>query len=84
MPHIKTEKMRRQFIFATHDANIPVLGDAELIIGLNAVGGAGDGHVELRTDHIGSIDTPSVAEMIKDVLEGGEEAFTTRSLKYGF
>lgn len=30
VPQIKREKRRRQFVFATHNANIPVLGDAEL------------------------------------------------------
>ena len=28
------EKHKRQFIFSSHNANIPVLGDAELIVGL--------------------------------------------------
>ena len=31
VPQIKSEKRRRQFVFATHNANLPVLGDAELI-----------------------------------------------------
>jgi hypothetical protein len=31
---MKEEKRKRQFIFATHDANILVLGDAELIVGM--------------------------------------------------
>jgi hypothetical protein len=34
VPTIKKEKRKRQFLFSTHNANIPVLGDAELIIGL--------------------------------------------------
>jgi iron complex transport system substrate-binding protein len=29
---MRDEKQRRQFIFSTHNANIPVLGDAELIL----------------------------------------------------
>ena len=35
VPTMKHEKRKRQFIFSTHNANIPVLGDAELIIGLS-------------------------------------------------
>jgi len=31
VPKMGDEKRRRQFIFSTHNANIPVLGDAELI-----------------------------------------------------
>lgn len=42
VPRIRSEKRRRQFIFATHNANIPVLGDAELIVGMRAVGEAGE------------------------------------------
>src|SRR5690606_27129286 len=36
VPKMREEKRRRQFVFATHNANIPVLGDAELIVGLAA------------------------------------------------
>jgi ABC-type lipoprotein export system ATPase subunit len=84
VPKIKGEKRRRQFIFATHNANIPVLGDAELILGLSAVGEAGDGHVEVAPQHMGSIDTPEVAALVEEILEGGRDAFTVRRLKYGF
>lgn len=84
VPEIKAEKRRRQFIFATHNANIPVLGDAELILGFSAVGDAGDGHLEVTSERMGSIDTPAVRAMVEEILEGGKEAFTTRRLKYGF
>ena len=40
VPRMREEKQRRQFIFSTHNANIPVLGVAELIIGLSAAGEA--------------------------------------------
>ena len=61
-----------------------MLGDAELMIGLTAIGEAGDGHLEIAPEHAGSIDSPTVADMIKEILEGGREAFTLRRLKYGF
>ena len=83
VPQIRNEKMRRQFLLATHNPNIPVLGDAELIIGLTTVGGAIDQHVEINPDHLGSIDKPSVTDLVKDVLEGGEDAFNIRKAKYG-
>jgi hypothetical protein len=35
VPNMRNEKRRRQFIFATHNANIPVLGDADGFAGLN-------------------------------------------------
>src|SRR5205823_6148783 len=43
VPKIREEKRRRQFIFSSHNANIPVLGDAELILGLTAAGEAEHG-----------------------------------------
>ncbi len=84
VPRMREEKQRRQFILATHNANIPVLGDAELIIGLEATGEAELGHTEIATEHMGSIDSSKVREMVEEILEGGKEAFETRRLKYGF
>lgn len=84
VPKMRDEKMRRQFIFSTHNANIPVLGDAELIIGLAATGEAGGGHSQILPTNVGSIDTDSVRELTEEILEGGREAFEMRRLKYGF
>ena len=84
VPRMREEKRRRQFVFSTHNANIPVLGDAELILGLTAVGEAGGGMAQIASDHMGSIDTQSVRELVEDLLEGGKDAFETRRLKYGF
>ena len=84
VPIMRTEKRRRQFVFSTHNANIPVLGDAELIVGLAATGEGGEGHAIIGQDHRGSIDTESVRELVEEILEGGKEAFEMRRLKYGF
>ncbi|MDA8146609.1 MAG: hypothetical protein M0Z27_11195 [Thermaerobacter sp.] len=85
VPKMREEKRRRQFVFATHNANVPVLGDAELIIGLSALGEAGqEGAARMPKDHMGSIDVPSVRELVEEVLEGGREAFEMRRRKYGF
>jgi len=84
VPKMREEKRRRQFIFATHNANIPVLGDAELIVGLAASGEAGQGRARLPQEHMGSIDSAPVRELVEEVLEGGREAFEMRRLKYGF
>jgi len=84
VPKMREEKRRRQFIFATHNANIPVLGDAELIVGLTAFGEAGQGKAKLSREHMGSIDTRLVRELVEEVLEGGKDAFEMRRLKYGF
>lgn len=84
VPKMREEKRRRQFLFATHNANIPVLGDAELIIGLRAAGEADEGKAEIPAEHMGSIDARPVRELVEEVLEGGKEAFETRRRKYGF
>lgn len=84
VPRMREEKQRRQFLFSTHNANIPVLGDAELIIGLSAAGEAEHGHVRIAPEHMGSIDAKPVRELVEEILEGGKEAFERRRRKYGF
>jgi hypothetical protein len=75
---LRQEKEGRQFIIATHNANIPVLGDAELILALEA--GEDRGWVEQRD----ALDNLAVQEAAKKILEGGREAFERRREKYGF
>jgi ABC-type cobalamin/Fe3+-siderophores transport system ATPase subunit len=83
VPTVRREKPRRQFIFATHNANIPVLADAELIIGLSATGEAAGGRAEILDGHLGSIDIESVRTLVEERLEGGHDAFELRRQKYG-
>lgn len=87
VPAIRSEKGRRQFLFATHNANIPVLGDAEQILGFSAVGDArlkGRGRATIEDGHRGAIDQSSVRELVEEILEGGKTAFEKRRAKYGF
>ena len=84
VPRMREEKTRRQFIFSTHNANIPVLGDAELILALSPEGEAGEGKARIAPDHRGSIDSQPVREIVEELLEGGKDAFETRRRKYGF
>lgn len=84
VPAMRREKQRRQFIFATHNANLPVLGDAELILGLDAEGEASGGVGRIHDQHVGAIDKPEVKNLLKRILEGGREAFEIRRRKYGF
>ncbi len=84
VPTMKDEKRKRQFVFSTHNANIPVLGDAELIVGLTTAiqNEAVQGRIDNR--HVGSIDMQPVREMVEEILEGGKTAFEMRRQKYGF
>ncbi|AGK57022.1 SMC domain-containing protein [Hyphomicrobium denitrificans 1NES1] len=84
VPTMREEKRKRQFIFSTHNANIPVLGDAEQIVGLISVVEGGIEHATIPDEFCGSIDTPTVKELVKELLEGGQEAFEFRKQKYGF
>ena len=84
VPKIREEKCRQQFVFATHNANIPVLGDAELILGLAASGEGKEGRAKIATEHMGSIDSKPVRELVEEILEGGKDAFEMRRSKYGF
>lgn len=84
VPTIRREKRKRQFIFTTHNANIPVLGDAELIVGLATVVDAGRVKAEMRPDDMGSIDRPTVRRLVEVLLEGGRDAFEMRRRKYNY
>jgi DNA repair ATPase RecN len=75
-------KQNRQLVFASHNANLVVNGDAELVA-----------WCEYRTSGdqsrgtiagTGAIDVPEAREAIKRIMEGGEAAFNLRKNKYGF
>ena len=84
VPTMREEKRKRQFIFSTHNANIPVLGDAEQIVGLTPVVDGGIEHATIPDELCGSIDTDAVKKLVEELLEGGQEAFEFRRQKYGF
>jgi ABC-type multidrug transport system ATPase subunit len=77
VPVLRTAKERRQVIIVTHNPNIAVLGDAELIIALKSTS---DKSVIVAR---GSIDEPNTKKMVCQVLEGAEEAFRRRARTYG-
>lgn len=73
-------KGERQVIASTHNANVPVLGDAELIVALE-----GDGHHgRPAPGGIGSLDDAPIRALAERILEGGPEAFNARQHLYGF
>lgn len=67
-------KIKKQLLFATHNANLVVNGDAELVIDLAA------GCIS----QIGAIDVESLRVSITDTMEGGKDAFELRRKKYNF
>jgi len=67
---------RRQVIVATHNANIPVLGDAELVLALDAKA------KRSRILACGGFEDRDVASYAREILEGGDEAFMARHKRY--
>lgn len=72
---LKKIKGNMQFIFATHNANIPVLGDSEKVVSCS--------YDEKKiTVHSGTIDNHQTQRFIVDIMEGGDEAFNRRKNIY--
>lgn len=69
---LRASKLQRQIIIVTHNPNIVVHGDAELVISLKVKSG------QSRIACIGGLQESSVREEICRVMEGGEEAFKSR------
>lgn len=72
---IQQLKQERQLIFVTHNANIPVLGEADSVVVMEM-----DSPIAARRPTVGTVD--SVKSHILDLLEGGSDAFRRRQQKY--
>ena len=78
--HLRKLKGIRQILASTHNANVPVLGDAELIVALE-----GDGqHGQPAPGGVGSLDDAPIRALVENILEGGPAAFNARHHLYGF
>jgi chromosome segregation protein len=79
---IWSAKQRRQLVFSSHNANLVVNGDAELVVCFDyrKAGDHSGGTIKLQ----GAIDIPKVKERITLIMEGGEKAFKLRKEKYAF
>jgi chromosome segregation protein len=75
-------KSHRQVLFVSHNANLVVNGDAELVIccDYRTSGTESGGKVKLT----GAIDVANIRTEITEVMEGGADAFQLRKTKYGF
>jgi hypothetical protein len=69
-------KLNRQLIFITHNANIPVLGDADHVV---VMGMKTPTQAIVRKS--GTVD--ECKKEILDLLEGGATAFLQREVRYG-
>ncbi len=73
---LKKAKEKRQLIVVSHNANIPVNGDAEYVISMNSES------PKIQTLATGSVDEQDIKSEICDVMEGSEYAFNMRSKRY--
>ncbi len=83
VPLLRRAKERRQVIVATHNPNLPVNGDAELICALTASSN-GTSRSRGQVAALGSLDRRPVRERVELIMEGSKEAFERRRAKYGF
>lgn len=75
-------KNNQQIIFASHNANFVVNGDAELVICCDYIKSGDQTGGQIK--NMGAIDDKKIKEEITLVTEGGEKAFKLRKEKYGF
>jgi len=73
---LRAIKEKRQVILVTHNANIAVLGDSELILPMCRKNDCG------KIKERGSIDTDATKRSVLDILEGGLDAFLRRKEIY--
>lgn len=73
---IRSNKLRRQLVIVTHNPNIVVNGDAELIHVL-------DFNHQCHVKQTGSLQEQAMRREVCQVMEGGEEAFERRYQRLG-
>jgi DNA repair exonuclease SbcCD ATPase subunit len=73
---VRRRKAQTQMLFTTHNANIPVLGDADMVVLLGSDGQRG------FVRHSGPLNDPAIVRAITTVMEGGQEAFERRAKFY--
>ena len=79
VPFIKDAKKRRQIMIVTHNPNLAIVSDAELIIHVNI-----DKENKNKFSYIsGAIEDKEINTSIINILEGTEPAFIKRKDKYG-
>jgi ABC-type lipoprotein export system ATPase subunit len=73
---ISKVKKKRQLLFVTHNPNIPVLGEADKVIVLESDG------TNAKMVNQGTVD--HCKANIVTLLEGGEDAFNRRKVRYAY
>lgn len=82
VPLLRSIKNERQIIIVTHNPNLPVNADAELVYALQAQSIERQARGVVRAQ--GGLDRAEVKDAVLDIMEGSEEAFRKRREKYHF
>ena len=75
VPTVREQRVSRQFIIASHDANVVVSGDMERVIVLPPEA--------TEEPIVGTLFDPSIRASAITLLEGGDRAFELRRRRYG-
>ena len=78
-PEVLADKQKRQMIFTSHNANLVVLSDAEMIISFEGDGASG--WIE-NAGFLATRNSPITKDVL-EVLDGGRQALELRYKKYG-
>lgn len=78
VPLLRKVKNRRQLILTTHNANLPVNADTDLVFALDVKDGRGTPLA------IGGLDQANSVNAVLNIMEGSAEAFKRRFEKYHF
>ena len=74
---IRENKLNRQIIVVTHNPNVVVNGDAEMLHALDFI------HGQCRVTKSGSLQESDIRQEICQIMEGGREAFKRRYQRLG-
>ena len=69
---VRSNKSRRQIIVVTHNPNIVVNGDAELVLPMTFSNG------QIQQLDAGGLQERAVRQRVCDIMEGGRDAFRQR------
>jgi energy-coupling factor transporter ATP-binding protein EcfA2 len=83
---LRNSRWHRQLIVVTHNANVPVLGDADQVIALENHRGTLRVRSSIDGDnediHIGPVEFKEIRSDIQSIMEGGVDAFAMRERRY--
>ncbi|MGH9921454.1 MAG: AAA family ATPase, partial [Nitrososphaerales archaeon] len=75
---LRSRKEKQQIFVTTHNPNIVVSGDAEMVFVMESDGMTG------QIAHRGYVNSSEITKQILAIVEGGEKAFLIRKEKYGY